>query len=441
MLRLLVALFWLPAAGCGALEVGEVDPTQNQNVEADPARVAAATAAETPPATDGDWPGFRGAHRNGISTETGWKKAWPEQGLKRLWTAEVGLGYSAAAVAAGRVYTLGNRDARETVYAFDAETGRELWKYSYPCGLVDNLHPGGPGATPTIDGERVYTLSKEGHLHAFDGATGKVDWVVHLPKQLDVPIPEWGFTSSPLVLGERLILDVGGLIALDKSTGATVWRGNKYRAGYGSAVALKSAIGETLVAALTNDALVVVRSDDGREVANYEWTAQYATSGTTPVVCGKAIFISVGYDGGCALVELKGDKLEAPYRLETLYRNEAMSNHMATSILWQGRLYGIDGNSHTPRQCKLVCLDVATGKRLWEQRGFGCGSLTLVDGKLLVLSDEGRISLVAASPDGFKEEAKSDVGDGRYWTTPVLARGRIYCRSESGEFYCLDARL
>jgi outer membrane protein assembly factor BamB len=433
MPRLPQAAFFLFVVGCGALDVGQVGDEVG-TVEADPARVAAAVTTQDPPATDGDWPGFRGPFRNGISTESGWRKEWPAEGLKRLWSAEVGLGYSAVAVAGGRAYTLGNRDGRETVYAFDAATGRELWKYSYPCGLVDNLHPGGPGATPTVDGERVYTLSKEGHLHAFHAASGKVDWVVHIPKQLDVPIPEWGFTSSPLVLGERLILDIGGLIALDRSTGATVWRSEKYRAGYGSAVSLKSAAGETLVTALTNDALVTVRAEDGRQIAKYDWTSQYATSGTTPVVCGKAVFISVGYDGGCALVELKGEKFE------TLYRNQAMSNHMATTVLWQGRLYGIDGNSHTPRQCKLVCLDVATGKRLWEQRGFGCGSLTLVDGKLLVLSDEGRLSLVAATPDGFQEEAKCPVGDGRFWTTPVLARGHIYCRSEAGEVICLDAR-
>jgi len=431
---LLTAASWMLAAGCGALDVGEVGTDQNQTIEADPARIAPVVVAADPPPTDGDWPGFRGPHRNGVSSESGWRKEWPVEGLKRAWSAEVGLGYSAVAVADGRAYTLGNRDGRETVYAFDAATGRELWKYSYACGLVDNLHPGGPGATPTIDGRMVYTLSKEGHLHAFQAATGKVAWMLHLPKQFEAAIPEWGFTSSPLVLGERLILDVGGLVALDKATGATLWRSTKYRAGYGSAVALKSETGESQVAALTNDALAVVRADDGGEVARYDWTSQYATSGTTPVVCGKALFISVGYDGGCALAGL------AEGKFTTLFRNQAMSNHMATSVLWQGKLYGIDGNSHTPRQCKLVCVDLATGKRLWEQRGFGCGSLTLVDGKLLVLGDSGRLSLVAASPEGFEEEARCDIGDGRYWTTPVLARGHIYCRSESGEVVCLDAR-
>jgi len=440
MLRFLAAMSWVLAAGCGALEVGDVSSSQDGAVEADPTRVAATIAAEPPPPTDGDWPGFRGPHRNGISTESGWRTEWPAEGLKRLWSVDVGAGYSAVAVAGGRAYTLGNRDGRETVYALDAETGREIWKYSYACGLVDNLHPGGPGATPTVDGNHVYTLSKEGHLHAFEAATGKVAWMVHLPNEFDVAIAEWGFTSSPLVLGERLILDIGGLVALDKFSGATLWRGEKYRVGYGSPVAVKGATGETLVAALTNDALVVVESSDGRQIAKYDWTAEYATSGTTPVVCGKAIFISVGYHGGCALVELQGDKVETPYRLETLYRNDSMSNHMATTVFWQGRLYGIDGNSHTPRQCKLVCLDGATGKRLWEQRGFGCGSVTLVDGKLLVLGDEGHLSLVAASPDGFHELAKCTVGDGRFWTTPVLARGRIYCRSEAGEVTCLNAR-
>lgn len=422
--RIVIGLLLLIAAGCGA-------------VVAEPARgpmPSQTTATNDSPPKTVDWPAFRGPHRNGISTEQNWLTKWPADGPKRLWTANVGLGYSSIAVADGRAYTLGNRDGSETVYCFDAETGRELWKHSYACGLIDYLHLGGPGATPTVDGDTVYTLSKEGHLHALDAATGKVRWLVNLPKDLGVPTLEWGFTSSPLVHGNLLIIDVAGLAAFDKATGKVAWRSGTYRVGYGSPVFFDGGTREQLVTALTNDCLVVVRAADGREIAKYDWTSQYTTSGTTPVVSGRKIFISTGYGTGCALLEFVGGKLVE------VYRNEEMSNHMCTSVLWQGRLYGIDGNSHTARQCKLVCLDFETGKRLWEERGFGCASLMSAAGKLLILGDEGALHVAEATPEGYVELAKTQAFEAHTWTMPVLANGRIYCRSESGDVVCLDVR-
>lgn len=417
--------------------------------QADPLVVLAAAAAPPPPATN-DWPGFRGPTRNGISTETDWLKVWPEEGPKRLWTAQVGLGYSSVAVADGKAYTLGNRDGNETVYCFDALTGRELWKYSYPCELVANLHLGGPGATPTIDGDRVYTLSKQGELRCFAttpangaGANGAAAgtagvneplWTVALQTALDVVQPEWGFTSSPLVYKDLLVLDAAGLVAFDKRTGKRAWRSMHYRAGYGSPILYNAPTGETLIAAITNDAFVVVEPENGREVAKYPWESQYVTASTTPVISGRTFFLSTGYGGGCALVELVGEKFNE------LYRNEVMSNHMCTAILRDGKLYGIHGNSHNARQCKLLCMDLATGKKLWEQRGFGCGALTMADDKLLIQSDEGYLSVAEASPDGYKELAKTRVFDDHTWTMPVLCRGLIYCRGEAGEVVCLDVR-
>lgn len=401
-------------------------------IEAEPTLVAAAVGNDAPPPTDGDWPAFRGPYRNGISTESDWTASWSAEGPRRLWTAEVGLGYSAVSVDDGRAFTLGNREGQETVYCFDAVTGREFWKHSYPAALIDNLHPGGPGASPTIDGERVYTVGKEGHLHCFEARSGRVVWQVHFVKDLGATTPEWGFCSSPLVQGGLLIVDVAGPIALSKETGKLVWRSERQRPGYGSPIVVPGPQGETLVADLTNDALLLVRAVDGTTVAAYPWSSDYVTTATTPVVGGRTLFISSGYGAGCALLEF-GDA-----GLKPLFRNKELSSHMCTPVLWQGHYYGIDGNSHNARACKLVCLDAATGRRTWEQRGFGCGSLTLADGKLLVLSDEGYLSIARATPTAYEELARTRVFDAHTWTMPVLARGRIYCRSESGTVVCLD---
>lgn len=409
--------------------------------QADPLRVReAAAAAPAPPTVD--WPGFRGPNRNGISSETNWLSTWPADGPRKLWTAQVGLGYSSVAVADGRAYTMGNKDGNETVYCLDAETGRAQWRFSYPCDLVANLHVGGPGATPTVDGDRVYTVSKQGQLHCFktkpaDAGPDTINaplWTINLASQLSVPQPEWGFTSSPLVFKNLIVLDAGGLVAFEKETGKPTWRAAQYRAGYGSPVRYDAPTGETYIAAVTNDAFVVVEPATGREVAKYPWESQYVTASTTPVVSGRTFFLSTGYGGGCALVELVGDKLNQ------LYRNEEMSNHMCTSVLRDGKLYGIHGNSHTARQCKLVCLDLATGKKVWEQRGFGCGALTMADDKLLIQADDGYLVVAEASPEGYKELARTRAFEGPTWTMPVLCRGRIYCRGEDGDVVCLDVR-
>lgn len=423
-------LVWLSMVLCCAgCEMIRAEPTNG-----DPVSVAAAVAADSIPATDGEWPAFRGPHRNGISTEKDWSSSWPVDGPRKLWSADVGLGYSAVSVAAGRTFTLGNRDGEETIYCFDAVTGREIWKHSYACKLVDNLHLGGPGATPTVDGAEVYTVSKEGHFHCLDAATGKLRWLVQFNTDLDVPTPEWGFTSSPLVLGKLVVLEVAGLTAFDKATGAVVWRAERQRTGYGSPVVFQNNDGGTLLAGVTNDAVNVVRLNDGTTVASHPWTSDYTTTATTPVVSGRTLFISSGYGAGCTLLEFRGD------RFEPLYRNKELSTHMCTPVLYDGHLYAIDGNSHNARQCKLVCLELATGKRKWEQRGFGCGALMLADGKLLIQGDEGYVTVAKAAPEAYEELARVKAFDGHTWTMPILAHGRLYCRSEAGTVVCLEVR-
>ena len=378
-----------------------------------------------------DWPRWRGPTADGISRETNWRDNWNDQPPKVLWEAELGKGYSSFAVSDGRVYTMGHRDGRETVWCFDAATGKVLWSHSYPGQLNDNLHTGGPAATPTVDGERVYTLGKEGKLHCLDRRDVKVLWQHDLTELLGVDVPEWGFACSPLVVGEKLVIDAGRIVAFNKDNGQIIWQTERHRAGYGSAVALAHA-GTPLVAVFNNDALLVLRLADGSQVARQNWTTDFVTTAATPIVDGDRIFISSGYRTGCAMYQLADGKLRQ------LYRNRDMCNHMNNCVLWQGHLYGFDGNSHNARNVRLVCLDAATGKEKWAHRGLGCGSLMLADSKLLILSDDGNLVLAAASPDGYQELARAKVLDATCWTVPVLAQGRIYCRNDQGQMVCID---
>ena len=269
-------------------------------------------------AADGDWPTWRGPHGDGISTETDWTSDWPSAGPKKLWSAEVGTGFSSCTVGRGRLYTLGhepNSPEREkagkftddTVWCFDAATGGEIWRYRYLAPQIADLNEGGPGATPTVDGNRVYTVSKWGDLFCFEAAGdgsghAKVLWKQDLQSLLDVTMPEWGFSGSPRVLGDMLILDAGRTVALNKLTGGVIWKTAKFRPGYGTPTLFNMG-GKPYVAVLNNDALLVLRADDGTEVDKAKWETQYITTAISPIVRQKdgqtSIFVS-GFRAGCA---------------------------------------------------------------------------------------------------------------------------------------------
>ena len=218
-----------------------------------PAGLAAALllcAIGSLPASANDWPRWRGTDFNGISKETGWSASWPQEGPKQLWKANVGTGFSSIAVSNGRAYTLGNINDTETIYCLDANTGKVLWKHCYACSTDPNLYEGGPNATPTVDGNAVYTFSRKGHVFALDARSGNVIWSRNIHDELGLRIPSWGFSGSPLVDGKLLIINAGPAgTALDKATGKVVWSSGKESAGYSSPIPFNA--GQTWLTALS----------------------------------------------------------------------------------------------------------------------------------------------------------------------------------------------
>ncbi len=383
--------------------------------------LSAAVAAQA-----ADWPNWRGPTRDGISTETGWKLTAGE--AKKLWTAQVGMGCSAIHVAAGRAYTQGNKNETDTVFCFDAITGKELWKHSYPSPLMPNYWEGGTLATPTVDGDRVYAVGKKGDLFCFEAATGKIIWQKHLEKDFGGKMPTWGYAGSPLILGDKLLLetgaDTGSVVALEKATGRLVWRGGKGPAGYGT-IQPFSFQGKAYLAVFTGVALAILEQNGGKVVASYPFKTKYDVNAVTPIISGDKIFIAAGYNHGSALVKFTGRALEQ------VWESKKMRNHFNSCVLVNGCLYGFD-------ESELACMELATGAIKWSQTGIGKASLMLADGKFIILAEKGDLITAEPSPAAFKELARAKVLGGKCWCVPVLANGRIYCKNNSGDLVCVD---
>ena len=386
-----------------------------------------ATAALGAEAAAGDWPAWRGPDRTGISAETGWRTDWAANPPKTLWTAKVGEGFSAVSVSKGRLYTMGNSSDTDTVWCLDAATGEVVWKHSYPCKPHDYK---GPRCTPTVDGDAVYTLSNRGNLLRLDAAKGAVTWEVDVGKAVGAKPPQWGFACSPLVLGARLIIDVGPLVALNKADGKVVWKSGSDEAGYASPIALDVG-GKTLLASFNGYGPVVAAAADGKVLGRHRWETSYGVNATTPIIDGNTLFISSGYNRGAALFEVSESGLKV------LWENKHMRNHANNCVLWKGFLYGFDGQVNEGR---LTCIDLKTGDKKWSESSLRAGGLMMADGKLLLMNSKGEAAVVEASPDGFKELGRIAVLTGTCWTQPILAGGLLYCRNHPGDLVCLDLR-
>jgi outer membrane protein assembly factor BamB len=227
-------------------------------------------------------------------------------------------------------------------------------------------------------------------------------------------------------------MDLGVVFLLDKKTGTLVWKAGSETAGYASALVFSRG-SDKLVTSFNGEGLVIYNLANGGPVAKYPWVTAHGVNTATPIVSGDRIFISSGYGRGCTLLKLQGD------RLEKVWENKELNNHCQTSVLYDGCLYGVHGQQG--QKSSLKCLDFATGQVKWDEKGLPVGGgLTLADGKLFVMLDGGALLVAKASPAGFNELARAKVLEGKCWTVPVVAHGRVYCRSHAGELVCLDLR-
>ncbi len=313
-----------------------------------------------------DWPQWRGINRDSISEESG----WDPQALNKpeiVWKASVGIGYSSVAVKDKYLYTMGNENNIDTVYCLDANTGKEVWTYSYPCGPGE--HPG-PRATPTVDGNLVFTLSREGHLYCFNAKDGKVRWERNITTDFKVKQPQYGYAGSPVIEGDILLLNTGvSGIALKKKPGKKIWVSKRGAGGYATPV-IYDWDKKRCAVIFGQKALYAVVVETGELLWSYRWRTDFDVNAADPVVVGNRVFISSGYGTGSALLEMS--KKGSP---RLIWKNNTLRSHFPSIIYLDGYLYGNDGQSYSSKNM-LICLDFETGEQKWASR-LGFGSLIL----------------------------------------------------------------
>ncbi len=381
-----------------------------------------------------DWPQWRGLNRDGISRETGLLKTWPNDGPKVLWRVPLGEGYSSISIANGLAYTMYDKGNDEYLACFEAASGKEKWRLRTD-DKYRNGWGNGPRATPLVEGNFVYAISAHAKLYACDAKTGAVLWQHDLIKKFGGRNPDLGYSNSPLIEGELLLVNgCGGqdraILAFDKRSGRLVWSSYDDHPGYSSPISiLSNGVRQTVF--FTGTSIVAVSPNDGRLFWTYPWrTNDYENVATPVFIANDKLFFSSAHpkEAGSAVLQIKA--ANGKVNVETVWKNNVMQHHFASSVFYKGFLYGTDRSI-------LKCIEENTGREMWKQRGFGEGSLIFADGHLIVLGTSGNIALVEATPVAYKEKAGAQILRGRCYTAPALANGRLYLRNET-EMVCLD---
>jgi outer membrane protein assembly factor BamB len=380
-----------------------------------------------------DWPGWRGPNRDGKSADTGLLDQWPVAGPKLLWKTDiVGEGFGSMATSDGMVYTSGVVKGRLVIFAFDLD-GSPLWQTDFDA--ASKKGPGGSRATPTIDGKNLYLLSGNGLLGCFSAKTGKPIWSRD-SKEFGGRTGDWGYAESVLIYKNLAIFKPGGkncIAALNKATGKTVWTSTGFDAApeYGSCILVDFG-GRPLVVTGTDAGIVCVDARNGRLLWQNNFSARNTANCPTPAYADGYVFWANGYGKGGICLKLKadGDSVTA----DVAWTTRDMDCHHGGFVIHEGHVYGNHGGGWS-------CLELATGKKTWNERAVGKGSLCFADGKLYLFSENGgQGGLATCSPQGLQMKGRITVkGSGTSWAHPVVAGGRLYLRYDKN-LNCFDVK-
>jgi outer membrane protein assembly factor BamB len=393
-----------------------------------------------------DWPQWRGPNRDDRSPDKGLLKAWPDGGPKRVWlNTNAGLGYAGYSIVGDRLFTLGLRDGHEHVLALNTADGKELW--ATPAGTrYPNDWGDGPRMTPTVDGGHVYAIGGQGLLVCLNAQDGKLVWQKSLVADLGGKLEYWGYSESPLIVGDVLVCTPGGtdgtMAGLNKKTGEVLWRTKELTdpTQYSSPIFVEHD-GRKQAVQLVMKRFFGVNVADGKVAWSVDFPGKTAVI-PTPVFHDGIVYVTSGYGVGSMAVKLEAGGKTSPVFDETAGPSKAMKNHHGGVVLVGDHIYGYsDGNG-------WVCQEFRTGKEVWASKSFGKGAVHYADGMLYCLDEKtGEVALVEASPKGWKQTGRFKLDplsekrnrQGGIWPHPVVINGHLYLRDQENLF-CFDVK-
>ncbi|MFK7737588.1 MAG: PQQ-binding-like beta-propeller repeat protein [Pirellulaceae bacterium] len=395
-----------------------------------------------------EWPLYRGKTGTGIAEAAIAVPDWSEN-AKVVWRVDTPLGFSSFSVSDGRAFTLvGEEDSagalKETCIALDVATGKRLWARALGpveygngggnAGAEGNKGGDGPRSTPCTDGTHVYVYDSHLSLLCLSATSGDIVWKRDIAEEFEGRNIKWLNATSPLLMEDRVFVTGGGagqsFLAFAKNSGELIWKSGDATMTHATPI-IEEIHGESQLVFFMESGLHGISPQDGRELWNTEFEFRVSTA-ASPVVSGDQVYCSAGYGVGAGLFTVNKDgSVQEDWR-----RQNKLMNHWSTPVLKDGHLYGLFEFKKYGRG-PLKCVELATGEVKWEQRGFGPGNCILVGDKLVVLSDFGDVIIASATTEGYKELARTHAVDGKCWSTPAYADGKIFIRSTT-EAVCID---
>ena len=385
---------------------------------------AAIPSAPAAANTAADWPGFRGPHRDGIipglRIETDWSQSPPVE----LWRRPIGPGWSSFAVGGGLLYTQEQRGRDEVAACYNLSTGELVWTHRDAARFWESNAGAGPRATPTLGTGRVYTFGATGILNALDAGSGAVVWSRNIASDAGRKVPGWGFASSPLVVDDVVIVAAAGkLVAYDLATGKPRWSGPNGGAGYSSPHLLTIG-GVAQVLLMSGLGATSVAPADGTLLWEYRWPSDLPIVQPALTSDGDVLLSTSGNAEGLGMRRIAVAHGPGGWTVEERWSSTGLKPYFNDFVVHDGHAFGFDGGI-------LACIDLKDGRRKWKGGRYGYGQLVLLPDRdvLLVLSEEGELALVAASPGQFKELARFPAIEGKTWNHPALAGDVLLVRN------------
>jgi len=398
---------------------------------------------ETLPSVEADstgWPSWKGLFNNNHAAFTHIKTDW-SAGLVLLWKVDYlckgdkSIAWSCPVISGNHLVVPGRRDSTEYIFCLDPQSGRLLWKHSYENNPGNASYGEGPRATPTIDGDRVFVLSRGGLLQCLNLMDGSVIWKRDY-LTMGAEMPKWGFAGSPVLFGNTLIVHVGGealVYGLDKMTGETHWKSKAAPASYSTPVIIKNDEKDLLLV-LGGQTFFILDPFTGSTIWQIPWEMENNINICTPVYSAayKIALISAWYKKGTGAIKIG----EENSRL--LWHSKSLNAHQIDPIVLDDHVYGFSGMSAHNRN-DIMCLDMKTGEQMWASKELGSGQFIYIEPYFLSVDLKGSLYLSLPSPEGLNVVSKIEnligTDNARFWTKPVVAQGNLYLRY-ANQLYC-----